>query len=89
MKVLKVGAVWCSGCLVMRPRWENIEKQLPNLETEYIEYDDNPEIVEKYGIKGSSLPVCIFLDENGNELFQKSGELSEEKLMQLIKGHND
>jgi len=25
MKVLKFGAVWCSGCLVMRPRWRSIE----------------------------------------------------------------
>ena len=25
MKVLKFGAVWCPGCLVMKPRWKEIE----------------------------------------------------------------
>jgi len=34
MKVLKIGAVWCNGCLVMKPRWEELEKENPWLETE-------------------------------------------------------
>lgn len=39
MKVLKFGAVWCSGCLVMRPRWEKIEKEHAWLETECFDCD--------------------------------------------------
>ena len=31
MKVLKFGAVWCPECLVMRPLWEEIEKEIPEL----------------------------------------------------------
>jgi len=30
MKVLKFGAVWCPGCLVMRPRWAEIENGIKN-----------------------------------------------------------
>jgi len=29
MKVLKFGAVWCSGCLVMNPRWRGVEEENP------------------------------------------------------------
>lgn len=41
MKVLKIGAVWCNGCLVMRPRWQEIEKENPWLKTEYFDFDED------------------------------------------------
>jgi hypothetical protein len=28
MHIVKIGAAWCSGCLVMKPRWAEIEKEL-------------------------------------------------------------
>jgi thiol-disulfide isomerase/thioredoxin len=39
MKVLKFGAEWCTVCLVMKPRWEKIEKTCDWLKTEF--YDAN------------------------------------------------
>ena len=50
MKILKIGAVWCPGCLVMRPRWAEIEKEMPDLITEYYDFDKDKEIMEKYAI---------------------------------------
>ncbi|MDD3663003.1 MAG: thioredoxin family protein [Candidatus Pacebacteria bacterium] len=88
MKVLKIGAVWCSGCLVMKPRWAEIEKENPWLETKYYEFDDSPLIVEKYKI-GENLPVFIFLDKEENELFRLEGEISKEELVRLIKENKD
>ncbi len=41
MKVLKFGAVWCSGCLVMRPLWQDIEAENPWLKTEYDDFDED------------------------------------------------
>ena len=40
MKVLKFGAIWCKECLVMRPMWGEIEKEIPDLETEYHDADE-------------------------------------------------
>ena len=48
MKVIKIGAIWCNGCLVMKPRWGEIEKKNPWLETEFYDFDESPEIVKKY-----------------------------------------
>ena len=45
MKVLKFGAVWCNGCLVMRPRWQEIEKETPWLTTKYFDFDKDKEMV--------------------------------------------
>lgn len=84
MKVLKIGAIWCSGCLVMRPRWQKIEKENTWIESEYFEYDDSPEIIEKYNLKDVEIPVVIFLDKDGNELERLHGEQSEKNLVELL-----
>ena len=39
MKVLKFGAIWCNGCLVMKPRWAQIEEENSWLETEYFDFE--------------------------------------------------
>lgn len=83
MKVLKFGAVWCSGCLVMRPRWQELEKEMPNLITEYYDFDKDTGMVNKYGID-NKLPVFIFLDKNGNELIRLMGEVEKKDLLKII-----
>ena len=83
MKVLKFGAVWCSGCLVMRPRWQEIEKENPWLKTEYYDYDKDKEMVKKYNIN-ENLPTFVFLDKDGKEFLRLSGEPSKEELVKII-----
>lgn len=89
MKVLKIGAIWCSGCLVMKPRWKEVEEQNPWLETEYIEYDDNPQAIEKYNLQDADLPVFIFLDKNDEELERVHGEISKKKIIEKINEYKD
>jgi len=89
MKVLKFGAVWCSGCLVMRPRWQEIEKELPWLETEYFDYDKDKEAVEKYKVDKGTLPTFVFLDKDGNEILRLNGEPSKEELLKVIEENRD
>ncbi|MFH0854587.1 MAG: thioredoxin family protein [bacterium] len=88
MKILKFGAVWCSGCLVMKPLWKKIEEEMIWLETEYYDYDQNKDMAEKYKID-DRLPAFIFLDKNGNELFRLHGEIDKEKLVKIIEENRD
>lgn len=83
MKVLKFGAVWCSGCLVMKPRWKEIETENPSLQTQYFDFDKDKEMVEKYKID-ESLPVFVFLDKEENEFLRLNGEVSKDKLLEII-----
>ncbi len=83
MKVLKFGAVWCPGCLVMKPRWQEIEKENPWLKTEYYDFDVNKELVEKYQID-QNLPVFVFLDNQDNEFLRLNGEIDKKELLSLI-----
>lgn len=83
MKVIKIGASWCSGCVVMRPRWDKIEK-MRDINTEYYDYDIYEDMLkEKYNI-GDKLPIFIFLDKDGNELNRLIGEPSVELILENI-----
>lgn len=89
MKVLKIGAVWCSGCLVMKPRWQEIEKENPWLVTEYFDYDSSREVAEKYKLESGRLPTFIFLNENGEEIDRRHGEVSRDELVELINRYKE
>jgi thiol-disulfide isomerase/thioredoxin len=82
MKVLKFGAIWCSGCIVMRPVWNEIEKENKWLNTQYYDVDENEELVKKYNI--TEFPCFIFLDNNGEEIRRECGEVEKEKIIEII-----
>jgi len=84
MRVLKFGAVWCNGCLVMRPRWQEIEKENPWLKTEYFDFDKDKETVNGYDIVSGVLPVFVFLDKDGKEILRLSGEVEKSELLKVI-----
>jgi len=88
MKVLKFGAVWCPGCIIMKPRWAEIEKENSWLKTQYFDFDTEKEAVEKYKID-KNLPVFIFLDNAENEILRLEGEIEKEKLIEIINANKN
>ncbi len=88
MKVLKFGAVWCPGCLIMKPRWAEIEKENTWLKTEYYDYDENKEEIIKWNI-GNTLPVFVFINKNNEEFLRLTGEQSKKKLVDVILTNKD
>lgn len=88
MKVLKFGAEWCAGCIVMKPRWKEIEGELPWLKTEYYDFDKDKEMVGKHKID-KNLPTFVFLDKEGNEILRLHGEPSKEELLKTIEENKD
>ena len=82
MKIIKIGAIWCPGCLVMKKVWKNILNDYPDLDICEYDYDmDNSEIV-KYN-PGKVLPVIIFL-KDGVEVERLIGEQKENVLREYI-----
>lgn len=82
MKIVKIGAIWCPGCLVMKKIWNSLLKKY-ELDIIELDYDMDSEEISKYNI-GKILPVVIFLDNEGNELERLIGEQKESKLEELI-----
>ena len=82
MKVIKITAIWCSGCLVMNKVWNNILKE-KQIETENLDYDMDYDEAMKYN-PGNILPVFIFFKDE-KEYKRIIGEVNKEKLEEVIK----
>jgi thiol-disulfide isomerase/thioredoxin len=87
MKVIKIGALWCSSCLIMKPRWVKIEKELSWLNTEYFDADENQDLIKKYLI--TDYPCFIFLDKDNKEIHREYGEVNKDKLIEIINDLKD
>ncbi|MBR7042004.1 MAG: thioredoxin family protein [Bacilli bacterium] len=82
MKIIKIGAVWCPGCLVMKKVWKNICNDY-DLDITELDLDMDTLEANEYN-PGKVLPIVIFLDDNGNELERLVGEQSEDNLRGVI-----
>jgi hypothetical protein len=69
----------------MRPRFEEIEKKFPNIESKVYDIDFDEESL-KYKA-GNILPVFIILDNDDNELGRLIGEQKTETLIKMIEDH--
>ena len=82
MKVIKINAMWCPGCLISKEIWQEIEKEKPNHEYVSLDYDLDEEEVEKYNV-GEILPVVIIMD-NDKEIKRIIGEKTKKEIMNEV-----
>ena len=88
MKIIKIGAIWCPGCLVMKKVWKNIMADYGNIDIIELDYDMDSEEVVKYN-PGKILPVVIFMDRDNNEIDRIIGEVGEEVIRRKIDEYNE
>ena len=81
MKIIKINAMWCSGCLSMKKIWKEIEKEYPNLDIINYDYDMDEEEVKKYNV-GKVLPVVIFKKNNTEK--RLIGEKKKQEIIKII-----
>ncbi|HLD28456.1 MAG TPA: thioredoxin family protein [Patescibacteria group bacterium] len=85
MKILKIGAIWCPECAIMKPRWAEIERDMPDLKTEYIDLDQQPEIKHNRNI--DHVPTFIFIGSDDQEIDRLKGLVEKDDLINKIKEH--
>jgi len=73
----------------MKPRWQEIETAMPELKTEYYDFDKDKQKVKEFKISDGKLPVFVWLDKKGKELVRVSGEVAKQKLIELIEKYKD
>lgn len=83
MKIIKVGAVWCPGCIIMNPIWKKFKKEYSDYEIIEYDYDKDEEQVKNLKI-GLKLPVTIFMDDNNEEIDRLIGEKTYKELIKKI-----
>lgn len=79
MKLIKMGASWCSGCAVQ----EALLKHLNVLDKfEYIDIDVDMETPVKYGVR--SIPQLLAVDENDNVVASLAGGATKEQILDMV-----
>ena len=76
MEVIRISAIWCSSCLVMKSRFNEVAKEY-NIDIIDLDYDLDYEEVEKYNIS-DVLPVYI----KGDKRLQ--GEHTKEEIRKFL-----
>jgi thiol-disulfide isomerase/thioredoxin len=87
MKILDFGALWCPGCLIMRPRLEEIKNLYPEIEIIEYDYDEDEDLVNKWNI-GYILPVFVFI-KNDQEIKRLVGEINVKDFIKTIEEVKD
>lgn len=82
MKVVKITALWCSACLIMSKRWDEVLKE-KKIETISLDLDMDEEEVQPYKV-GDVLPVFIFYKKD-KEVKRIVGEKTKTELLDVIK----
>ena len=87
MKIIKIGALWCSACLVTNNALDKYIKENDNIELTTLDYDFDEEEVKKYE-PGEVLPVLIF-EEDGKEILRLKGEKTYNDIVKAVGGLNE
>lgn len=79
MKLIKMGASWCSGCNVQEALLEHLNV-LDKFE--YIDIDVDMETPLKYGVR--SIPQLFAVDENDKVVASLAGGATKEQILYLV-----
>jgi len=82
MKLIKISAMWCPACLIMRPILNNIDFDVEQVE---YDYDLDEEEINKYNV-GELLPVFILVD-NDKEVARLIGEHTKEEVLDFLRSN--
>lgn len=80
MKIVKINSIACPSCIIMNNIFNELKEEY-NFSYEEIDYDFDDYDYEV----GKTLPVFIFLNNEGKELSRLVGEVSKEKFEDEIK----
>lgn len=82
MKIIRINAMWCAGCLSMHKVWKEIESKYPDIEMIIYDYDMDEDIVKTYN-PGEILPITIFIKDNV-EVNRLNGEKTAKEIIDII-----
>lgn len=81
MKVLKFYAEWCGPCKSLSSVIENY--YTGDVPIESIDIDSNMDMAAQYQVR--SVPLCVLLDDNGNELKRQTGVMMIDQFEDFLK----
>jgi thioredoxin 1 len=83
MKLLKFYAEWCGPCKGLS---KIIDGAKDKIAMPIEEYDIDNEMMMAQEYKVRSVPTMVLVDDTGSEIRRQVGMVSEEKLLEFLKG---
>ena len=80
--VIKMSAPWCIPCRQLKPIFDEVIQDIPDIKVVEIDVEEHPDVASSYKVRG--VPTIIVTDEKDNVLAMKSGMMSKEQLKDLI-----
>lgn len=81
--VLDIYATWCPPCRRMAPILEQASLRFPNIRFVKVDFDANPDIAQRYGVK--QLPTILFIAPGkADPVIRSTGLLSDKALDEKI-----
>lgn len=80
--VIKFSMESCQPCLQLKPIFDDVVKDIPDIKVVEIDVEEHPDIASNYKVRG--VPCVIVTDENDNVLAMKTGMMTKEQLIQFI-----
>jgi len=81
--ILYFSAPWCGPCKVMSPLMEQMAKQ-GKIKMKKVNVDYDASLSQQYNIK--SIPTMVLTDLDGNEINRKTGQMSEQQILNWYNG---
>jgi thioredoxin 1 len=79
--LLELGSHGCAPCAQMMPILVELATEQSDFGVAFIDIAASQAAIEKYDMEGSPIPVQVFFDANGKELYRQVGFHSKEQIL--------
>lgn len=79
VEVIKFSAAWCKPCEFLANELKDIELEIRNVD---VDTEEGQQLSKKYKVR--SIPLILFVDENGEEIHRHSGMISKKALTDIV-----
>lgn len=81
--VLKFSANFCLPCQQLKPIFDEVIQDIPDIKVVEIDVEEHPDVASDYKVK--SIPTIIIVDEDETIISMKSGFMNKNELERFIK----
>ena len=80
--VIKFSGNFCNPCQQLKPIFDDVVKDIPDIKVVEIDVEEHPDIASDYGVR--AVPTIVITNEKDEVLAMKTGMMTKEQLKDLI-----
>ena len=80
--VIKFSMKFCQPCFQLKPIFDDVVKDIPDIKVVDIDVEACPDIASSYKIR--AVPAIVITNDNDEVLAMKTGMMTKEQLIQFI-----